>query len=85
MIDTKKIVEEYRIHDGDTGSPEIQIALLTDKIKHLSDHLQAHKRDFASRRGLLSMVGRRAKLLKYLKKSEIGRYRTILDRLHLRR
>ena len=85
MRSRSQIVEEYKLHDKDTGSPEVQIALLTERIKHLSDHLQVHKKDFASRRGLLMMVGRRAKLLKYLKKNQVGRYRTILERLKLRR
>jgi len=85
MRTRSQIVDEYKLHDKDTGSPEVQIALLTERIKHLSDHLQVHKKDFASRRGLLMMVGRRAKLLKYLKKNQVGRYRTILERLKLRR
>jgi small subunit ribosomal protein S15 len=79
------IIGEFKIHESDTGSPEIQIALLTERIKHLSGHLQFHKKDFASRRGLLQMVGRRSKLLKYLKKNEAERYRKILERLNLRR
>ena len=85
MRSKEEIIEQFRIHETDTGSPEIQIALLTQRIKHLSGHLQSHKKDFASRRGLLTMVGHRAKLLKFLRKNQADRYRTILDRLSLRR
>ncbi len=85
MKTKNEILQEFKVHESDTGSPEVQIALLTERIKHLSDHLQMHKKDFASRRGLLMMVGRRSKLLKYLKKNQFERYRSILDRLKLRR
>ena len=81
----KQIVEEFRVHEDDTGSAEVQIALLTSRINHLSDHLKTHKKDHASRRGLLQMVGRRNSLLKYLSKTAPSRYRTILAKLGLRK
>ena len=81
----KKIVEEFKTHDGDTGSPEVQIALLTERIKHLSEHLAMHKKDHASRRGLLMMVSRRASLLKYLTRKDKNRYKTVIERLGLRK
>ncbi len=79
------IVKEHRQHEGDTGSSEVQIALLTARINHLSQHLQTHKKDFASRRGLLQMVGKRSSLLKYLSKTTPARYRDILSKLGLRK
>ena len=85
-VDTKKeIVEQFKTHDGDTGSPEVQIALLTARIKDLSDHLSTHKKDHASRRGLLMMVSRRASLLKYLTKKDRSRYKSVIERLGLRK
>lgn len=78
-------VEKYRRSDNDTGSPEVQIALLTDRIRHLTDHLQSHQKDHHSRRGLLMLVGRRRRLLNYLQKSDVERYREILSKLELRR
>jgi small subunit ribosomal protein S15 len=72
-------------HDGDTGSPEVQIALLTDRITHLTDHLKVHKKDHHSRRGLLMLVGRRRRLLDYLKDNDVERYRAIIAKLGLRR
>jgi len=84
--DTKKeIVKEHRRHDGDTGSAEVQIALLTARINHLTQHMGTHKKDFASRRGLLKMVGKRNSLLKYLSKTAPSRYRAILAKLGLRK
>ena len=80
-----KIVEEYRTHEQDTGSPEVQIALLTERIKDLTSHLSTHKKDHASRRGLLMMVSRRASLLKYLTKKDKKRYQAIIQRLGLRK
>ena len=80
-----KIIEEYKTHDGDTGSPEVQIALLTSRILYLTEHFKTHKKDFHSRTGLLKLVGQRRKLLNYLKKKDIQRYRTILERLNLRK
>ena len=79
------IIREYATHDGDTGSPEVQVALLTTRIQHLTEHLREHKHDFHSRRGLLKMVGRRRRLLKYLQKKDVERYRTLISRLGLRR
>lgn len=81
----KATVEAFRRSETDTGSAEVQIALLTDRIRHLTEHLKVHKKDHASRRGLLSMVGRRSTLLKYLKKKDQARYRDTIDRLGLRR
>ena len=81
----KEIVEQFKARDGDTGSPEVQIALLTERIKDLTDHLSAHKKDHASRRGLLMMVSRRASLLKYLTKKDKKRYQAIIQRLGLRK
>jgi small subunit ribosomal protein S15 len=79
------IKKEYQAHDEDTGSSELQVALLTSRINGLTDHLRVHNHDEASRRGLLSMVGRRRKLLRYLNRSDVGRYRAIIARLGLRR
>jgi small subunit ribosomal protein S15 len=81
----KKIVNKFEIHDGDTGSPEVQIALLTKKINDLTEHLKIHRKDHASRRGLLKMVGTRSALLKYVSKRDISRYRSIIKRLGLRK
>ena len=79
------IIREYATHDGDTGSPEVQVAVLTARIQHLTEHLREHKHDFHSRRGLLKMVGRRRRLLKYLQKKDVERYRALISRLGLRR
>lgn len=79
------IIEQYRTHETDTGSPEVQIAILSHEIAHLTEHLKVHKKDFHSRQGLLKMIGRRRSLLNYLKKNDIDRYRTIITRLGLRR
>ena len=80
-----EIVESYAVKKGDTGSPEVQVALLTERIKGLSEHLTTHKKDFHSRRGLLMMVGQRRSLLDYLKKKDHKRYETLIGRLELRR
>lgn len=80
-----EIVADFAIKDGDNGSAEVQIALLTANIKSLTEHLKEHKKDFTSRRGLLIMVGRRAKLLRYLRNNDVARYKSILGRLGLRR
>ena len=80
-----KIIAEYGKSEGDTGSPEVQIALLSHRISHLTDHLKTHKHDHHSRRGLLLLVGQRRRLLNYLQKTEIERYRSIVERLGLRR
>ena len=80
-----EIIETHKLHDGDTGSAEVQIALLTDRINHLNEHLKMHKKDHHSRRGLLMMVGRRRGLLNYLMKKNIVRYREIIEKLNLRK
>lgn len=88
MIDqTKKaeIIKEYMTHDGDTGSPEVQIAILTFRINDLNEHLKIHKKDHHSRRGLLKMVGQRRNMLNYLKNKDVERYRTLIARLGLRK
>ena len=80
-----QIVEDYKTHEGDTGSPEVQIALLTARINDLNGHLQIHKKDHHSRRGLLKLVGQRRRLLTYLKNKDINRYRELIQRLGLRK
>ncbi len=80
-----EIIEKYQTHEGDTGSPEVQIALLTERIAHLTEHLKVHKKDNHSRRGLLMMVGQRRSLLKYLEGIDVERYRSIVERLGLRK
>ena len=88
MITSEKkqaIILEYRRHEGDTGSPEVQIAILTDRINELTLHLKEHKKDHHSRRGLLKMVGSRRRLLNYLKNVDIERYRSLLVKLNLRK
>lgn len=80
-----EIVDRHRRHQTDTGSPEVQIALLTERINELTEHLSAHKKDIHSRRGLLKMVGQRRRLLSYLQDSDLQRYRQIVDNLGLRR
>ena len=79
------IIETYKLHENDTGSPEVQIAILTERINHLNDHLKVHKKDHHSRRGLLQMVGQRRGLLDYLRKKDVERYRTIVASLQLRK
>ena len=81
----KEILAEYATSEGDTGSPEVQVALLTRRINHLTEHLKVHKHDHHSRRGLLLLVGQRRRLLNYLAKTDINRYRSIVERLGLRR
>jgi len=80
-----KIIGDFETHEGDTGSPEVQIALLTQRINELTEHLKVHRKDFASRRGLLKMVGKRSALLKYISKKDVNRYREITSRLGLRK
>ncbi|MFR8643680.1 MAG: 30S ribosomal protein S15 [Monoglobus pectinilyticus] len=80
----QEIIEKYATYPGDTGSPEVQIALLTQRINHLNEHLKIHKKDHHSRRGLLKMVGVRRSFLKYLEKKDITRYRAIVEKLGLR-
>lgn len=81
----KTIIEEYRIHENDTGSPEVQIALLSARIEYLTEHFKTHKKDHHSRRGLLKLVGQRRRLLNYIKDNEVERYRNIIKRLGLRK
>ena len=79
------LIQEYAPKEGDTGSPEVQVAVLSERIRNLTDHLTSHRKDFHSRRGLLVMVGRRRRLLDYLKRSDTSRYSTLISRLGLRR
>jgi small subunit ribosomal protein S15 len=81
----KSLIEQFRVHDGDTGSPEVQIAILTERINSLTEHFKAHKKDHHSRRGLLMLIGKRRGLLGYLQKKESERYRTIIEKLGIRR
>ena len=81
----QEIVHDYQTHEGDTGSPEVQVALLTERIRHLTDHLREHSHDYDTRRGLLKLVGRRRRQLRYLSKRDVERYRTLIARLGLRR
>jgi len=81
----KAIIDEYATHPGDTGSPEVQVALLSQRIKDLTEHLKSHKHDHHSRRGLLLLVGQRRRLLGYLQDIDIARYRALIERLGLRR
>lgn len=80
-----EIINEFKTHEGDTGSAEVQIAILTFRINDLNEHLKVHKKDHHSRRGLLKMVGKRRSLLNYVKKNDINKYRELLDRLNLRK
>jgi small subunit ribosomal protein S15 len=79
------LVNQYRVHDSDTGSPEVQIALLSNRITYLTEHFKTHAKDHHSRRGLLKLVGRRRRLLDYLKKTNVERYRTIIEKLGIRK
>lgn len=81
----QKIIEEYKVHDNDTGSPEVQVAILTQRINELTEHFKVHKQDHHSRRGLLKLVGRRRRLLDYLKRKDLGRYKTTIERLGIRK
>ena len=85
MPDKTATIEQHRLHDSDTGSPEVQIALLTGRINHLTEHLKVHKKDHHSRRGLLMLVGRRRRLLDYVRKNDVERYRGIIAKHGLRR
>jgi small subunit ribosomal protein S15 len=80
-----ELIESYKTHDGDTGSPEVQIALLTKRIEYLTDHFKTHAKDHHSRQGLLKMVGKRRRLLDYLKRKDLDRYQRIIDRLGIRK
>ena len=81
----KELIEKFKLHEKDTGSPEVQIAILTERIKNLTDHFRAHKKDHHSRRGLLMLVGKRRRLLDYLKRKNVERYKKILEELNLRK
>ena len=81
----QQIIKEYAVHEGDTGSPEVQIALLTERIAHLTDHLKSHQKDHHSRRGLLMLVGQRRGLLNYLKSKDIEGYRALIEKLGIRK
>ena len=85
LQEKQAIIDEYKTHEGDTGSPEVQIALLTYRINNLTEHLRSNHKDHHSRRGLLKMVGHRRNLLGYLQKTDIERYRAIIDKLNLRK
>jgi small subunit ribosomal protein S15 len=80
-----QLIETHKVHDKDTGSPEVQVAILTENIVNLTDHLRTHKKDHHSRRGLLKMVGQRRKLLAYLKNNDVRRYSALIEKLGLRR
>lgn len=80
-----EVIQTYRTNEKDTGSPEVQVAILTARINHLTGHLQTHAKDHHSRRGLLMMVGQRRRLLNYLKKTDVRRYRTLIEKLGIRR
>ena len=79
------LIKEYATHEGDTGSPEVQVAILTERISNLTEHLKTHKKDFHSRRGLLIMVGQRRRLLDYVKSTNVDRYQKLINRLGIRR
>jgi len=83
--DKQKLIEKFKLHDSDTGSPEVQVGLLTHRITYLTEHLKIHKKDHHSRRGLLMLVGKRRRLLNYVKSKDVNRYRTIIETLGLRR
>ncbi len=85
IVEKNEIIETFRVHTKDTGSPEVQVALLTDRINHLVEHLKTHKHDHHSRRGLLMLVGQRRRHLNYLSKKDVGRYRALIARLGLRK
>ena len=88
MLDTERkqtVIGEFRVHDTDTGSPEVQIALLSERIKYLTEHFKVHKKDHHSRRGLLKLVSQRRRLLNYLMKNDVGRYRDVIKRLGIRK
>ena len=83
--DKQKLIEKFKLHESDTGSPEVQVGLLTHRISYLTEHLKVHKKDHHSRRGLLMLVGKRRRLLNYVKSKDVNRYRTIIENLGLRR
>jgi len=81
----KTLIQQYRVHDGDTGSPEVQIALLTERVNSLTEHFKQHTKDHHSRRGLLMLIGKRRSLIEYLRKKDTDRYRAIIEKLGIRR
>jgi small subunit ribosomal protein S15 len=83
--DKKKLIEKFKVHESDTGSPEVQVGLLTNRIEYLTEHLKIHKKDHHSRRGLLMLVGRRRRLLNYVKYKDVNRYRSIIETLGLKK
>ncbi len=83
--ETREVINSYKLHDSDTGSPEVQVALLTSRINELTEHFKVHKKDHHSRRGLLHLVSQRRRLLDYLKKNDVARYQSLIERLELRR
>ncbi|HTX62551.1 MAG TPA: 30S ribosomal protein S15 [Acidimicrobiales bacterium] len=85
MPEKQVIIAEHRLHESDTGSPEVQVALLTDRIAHLTEHLKLHKGDHHTRRGLMKLIGRRRRLLDYVRSNDVERYRSIIGRLGIRR
>jgi small subunit ribosomal protein S15 len=85
MPDKAATITEHRLHETDTGSPEVQVSILTERIDHLTEHLKVHKKDHHSRRGLLMMVGRRRRMLDYLRRNDVERYRALIAKLGLRR
>ena len=85
QLDKTNVISDFRTHETDTGSPEVQIALLTQRVAHLTEHLRTHRKDFHSRRGLIAMTSRRRKLLDYVKRTDLEKYKQLLERLKLRR
>jgi small subunit ribosomal protein S15 len=85
MPDKTATISEHRLHESDTGSPEVQIAILSERIRHLTEHMRVHKKDFHTQRGLLMLVGRRRRLLDYLRRNDVERYRAIIAKLGIRR
>jgi small subunit ribosomal protein S15 len=85
QLDKSSVIADFKTHESDTGSPEVQIALLTQRISHLTDHLRTHRKDFHSRRGLIAMTSRRRKLLDYVKRHNLETYKQLLERLKIRR
>lgn len=85
QLDKLSVINDFKTSDADTGSPEVQIALLTQRVSHLTEHLRTHRKDFHSRRGLIAMTSRRRKLLDYVKRNDLNKYKELLERLKLRR
>jgi len=85
QLDKSTVINDFKVHASDTGSPEVQIALLTQRVAHLTEHLRTHRKDFHSRRGLIAMTSRRRKLLDYVKRHDLEKYKQMLERLQLRR